>query len=386
MSELGDLIERLQDGDDEVVRELAAHGDAAVEALGDDLDEGSVGPVSAATFLRMAASAGAVEALARRALDGELDDRAAAIAALGHGRSPEAVAPLVACLDARPLFVDAVTALGWHGGDAARDALRTAWAERVGDDYAAALEREATSGRARTLQAWAELGAALGRLGDPTGAGLIEALIAYGRDTEIARAWAVRVTAVGAAAWLPSPTMATALVEALADDEAEVAETAVRSLASIGTAACVPALVHRFELDRRVGEAIELALYELFGDAAPPQGQTPTGLRRWWMRASAAQSAAEVQWMGAPADAGRAIEDLDADPDGGLARVALSLWTGIDFGDDEQLDAPGDATDAARAADWWREHGADWTIGALYRGGRALDLAPIVTALASSAA
>ncbi|HMR80676.1 MAG TPA: hypothetical protein PKD61_36450, partial [Polyangiaceae bacterium] len=61
-------------------------------------------------------------------------------------------------------------------------------------------------------------------------------------------------------------------------------------------------------------------------------------------------------------------------------------WTGIDFVDDEQLDAHGDGVDAARAATWWRLQPASWTAEALYRGGQALELLPVVDALARGSA
>ena len=80
----------------------------------------------------------------------------------------------------------------------------------------------------------------------------------------------------------------------------------------------------------------------------------------------------------------RAVERLTDPADGGRARAILELWTGVDFVDDPP-DAAGDDVDLERARAWWGSRRADWQPGALYRGGRYHDGAPILAALARAA-
>jgi HEAT repeat protein len=312
----------------------------------------------------------------------DLDERAAAVAGLGWSRRPEAIQPLVSLLDDPVVGRDAARALGKHGGAGAAEALRAAWDRRVGGDHAARIAEALARKAMLPLRGIVDLGEALAHLGDPVAAAALIDLGGLGRDPEVSGAWAVRLAAVQALAWLPQPEVAHALVTAHDDPEDEVAEAAAGSLASFGTVACVPYWLERFEGQSRLSRGIEQGIYELFGDDAPPQGAAHSELRRWWMRAADEIPAERCTWMGQPASPELAIERLDGD-DGNLARFALERWIGIDFVEDPDPNATADDDEVTQARAWWAQHQAGWEAGALYRGGRKLALAPLVAALAS---
>jgi hypothetical protein len=320
--------------------------------------------------------------------DLQAPNHVAELLALRYGRRPEAVRELTVLLHDPVFGRSAAEALGCLGGAGAAEALRAVW------DPARTADAVKRGERLALLDVLA-VAVAQARLGDPVAAPTILELALFGRAPEIEGAWHVRLEAVKGLVWLPGPEAVRALLVAHDDPDAEIAEAAVYSLRSFGTVACV----EHWLAGRGPARAVEVAIRALFGHRGPAQSNTgdrgfedgrpwPPGylakVRRWWKGAAGEIPSGRCTWMGSPASPGDAIERLTSNADGGLARTAPEHWTGIDFVYNLHSGVAGTAEEVDRAREWWREHEATWEVGALYRGGRKHDLAPIVSALAST--
>lgn len=360
-------------GDRAACRALAAHGAAVIAPLAPFLERGWRAELSPASVLYMVRGPGTVDALAALARGSAIAARASAIAALGHGRQHGALAVLTALLGAAQAREDAATALGRLGDPGAVAPLR-ALVDQLGGLDRTALAAELAAGRTLQTADVIAAGRALARLGDPVFLPIATWLAGPGDEPQ------VRQLALEALDDLPSAEATQVLVAAQRDPDPDLAAAAVQAVGALGSLACVPAWLELLEQRDDLTQAIADALIALVGEA-PDDLHATAEVRRWWMRTSARVSADRCVSMGAPADPGRAIAALVDREAGRDARAALTRWTGIDFVDAAEVMVPGDDDDRARAGAWWQQAAATWEVGALYRGGRKVELAPIVAAL-----
>jgi HEAT repeat protein len=292
-----------------------------------------------------------------------------AIDALGHSKSPEALAPLLELLGNQRRIDVVANALGELGDPDAIAPLEAHW---EGADVNALLSDEDENIPA--LWDLAAVGGALLRLGR----GGVEPTLAR---LAIAEDVAIALEAIAGLRWSGETIAVNTIRRAMTDERDELADAAVEALGALGLPAVAPSLLEAATSHPLRGAAVWHAFRAMFGDDIPAADEEET-LRQWWEESSARWPRDRHVWWGGE-DLGHAISKLPG-RDGGIARTHLELWTGVDMVDAAARRAAGDYYDMVRASLWWQRVPWDWDRDAVYRARRRLDPAPILTALEGS--
>ena len=350
-------------------RKLAAYGAEAVHAIEPFLATGWHATVTAATALRMVRGPGLVPALVALMASSDGQTRLCAIDALGHSKVPEALAPLLELLSNQRWVEVVANALGELGASDAITPLEAHW-ESADVGSLLSDEDENMPG----LWDLAAVGGALLRLGR----GGVEPTLAR---LAIAEDAAVALEAIAGLRWSGETIAVNTIRTATADRRDEVADAAVEALGALGLPAVAPVLLETATSHPLRRAAVWRAFRALFGDILPEADDVQT-LRQWWEESSARWPRDRHVWWGGE-DLGHAISKLPGRA-GGIARIHLELWTGVDMVDVAERGVAGDHYDMLRASLWWQRVPWDWDRDAVYRARRRLDPAPILTALEGS--
>lgn len=350
-------------------RELAAYGAEAIYAIEPFLATGWHAKVTAATALRMVRGPGVIPALVAVAASPDGHTKRCAIDALGHSKSPEALAPLLELLSNQRRIEVVANALGELGAPDAIAPLEACWESA---DVNALLTDEEEN----IPELWdlAAVGGALLRLGRGGGEPML-ARLAIAEDVAIA------LEAIAGLRWSGEMVAVNTIRRAMTDGRDELADAAVEALGALGLPAVAPILLETAASHPLRGAAVWRAFHALFGDNVPETDEVET-LWQWWDRSSARWPRDRHVWWGGE-DLGQAISKLPG-RDGGISRTHLELWTGVDMVDTAARGVAGDHHDMLRASLWWQRVPWDWDRNTVYRARRRLDPAPILAAFGGS--
>ena len=369
-----DVAQLAAGGDAALARTVAAHGRPALDAVVPLFAGRWRAQVTPGTMIRLIRGPEVIARLAELARNLELEIQPFAAAALGHTRDAEALAPLLAMLDAPFTTEVAARALGELGRVDALGPLVARWHGLVGGAQLIALA-EANA----ELAPMDAIAVATGRLrlGDDDGDGAMTAALVG--LTAADAPTSVRVEALRALRWSPRREAAAALrTVAASTRDGALGQHAIAGIAQLGIQACVGALVTLIAAEGPHDELLRAALVELVGDEVEVEAPAPE-LRRWWMRSAVAVAPTAPRWR--YGDLGASLHAM-AGRNGGSVRTRVELWTNVDFVDIAEPGVAGDPHDVVAAVAWWVAHGSGWQADQAYRAGRIVDAEAIADGLA----